>query len=111
MAALTVNVLAPVASSRPAQAQRPRAASQPARLVSFSGLSKHQLGGFTGQTLSATVEARVAAPVSRGQRVVVSMAKKSVGDLTKADLDGKVVLVCLLTRSLERYLPPNALLS
>jgi phosphoglycerate kinase len=29
----------------------------------------------------------------KGSRVVATMAKKSVGDLTKADLEGKVVFV------------------
>ncbi|KAI7841103.1 hypothetical protein COHA_005328 [Chlorella ohadii] len=45
------------------------------------------------QSLKAAVAQRVAAPQGAGSRAVVAMAKKSVGDLSKADLEGKVVFV------------------
>ncbi|PRW58139.1 phosphoglycerate kinase isoform A [Chlorella sorokiniana] len=45
------------------------------------------------QSLKAAVAQRVAAPQGAGSRVVATMAKKSVGDLSKADLEGKVVFV------------------
>jgi phosphoglycerate kinase len=44
-------------------------------------------------SLSASVAAQVSNVKGAGSRVVATMAKKSVGDLSKADLEGKVVFV------------------
>lgn len=51
-----------------------------------------RMGAFSAQV--ATTSVRVSLRASRASRVVVeAAAKKSVGDLTKADLEGKRVLV------------------
>ena len=63
------------------------------RLMAFQGLAAPKLALSSAPTLHAMVSARVSAPMGRRQRLVVQMAKKSVGDLTKSDLEGKTVLV------------------
>lgn len=62
-------------------------------LKAFNGLATHQLSRPTAKTFHAIVAARVNGTAGRRQRLVVQMAKKSVGDLTKSDLEGKTVLV------------------
>ncbi|KAL9322016.1 hypothetical protein ACSQ67_010069 [Phaseolus vulgaris] len=75
------------------------AASSSSRVQLSSSLRVRPLTrrlGFTAADplLAANVAARVAAvKVGRGRRGVVSMAKKSVGDLSAADLKGKKVFV------------------
>lgn len=93
MAAQTINVSICPTAARASRPVRARAAAQPARLTGYTGLSKHNLGVAPSECLRTIVASRVAAPASRGQRIVATMAKKSVGDLTKADLEGKRVLV------------------
>lgn len=93
MAAQTINVGVCPTAARATRPVRARAAAQPARLIGYTGLSKHSLGVAPSECLRTTVASRVAAPASRGQRIVATMAKKSVGDLSKADLEGKKVLV------------------
>jgi hypothetical protein len=63
------------------------------RLVAFNGLAAQKLASSSAPSLKAIVAARVSVPMGRRQRLVVQMAKKSVGDLTKSDLEGKTVLV------------------
>lgn len=63
------------------------------RLMAFSGLATHQISRPSTQSLHSIVASRVNGPTSRRSRLVVQMAKKSVGDLTKDDLEGKTVLV------------------
>lgn len=93
MAAQTVNVSVSLRAARSSTPAPARVAAKPARLIGYSGLSKHSLGAAPAVSFGATVAARIAAPVTRGQRIVATMAKKSVGDLKKADLEGKRVLV------------------
>ncbi|PSC75820.1 phosphoglycerate kinase isoform B [Micractinium conductrix] len=73
-------VAAPVAAQR--RAQRAQATAAPA-----GRLAQKQA------TFGQAVAARVQSVKGAGSRVVATMAKKSVGDLSKADLEGKVVFV------------------
>eukprot|EP00884_Botryococcus_braunii_P003550 jgi/Botrbrau1/13196/Bobra.0351s0009.1 len=93
MAAQTLNVSVSLSAARSSKPAPARVAAKPARLIGYTGLSKHSLGAAPAASFGAAVAARIAAPVTRGQRIVATMAKKSVGDLTKADLEGKRVLV------------------
>jgi hypothetical protein len=70
-----------------------RSARPMPRLMAFHGLATHQLGRPAVQSLHAIVASRLNSTAGRRQRLVVQMAKKSVGDLTKSDLEGKTVLV------------------
>ena len=63
------------------------------RLMAFNGLATHQISRPSTQSLHSIVAARVNGQTGRRSRLVVQMAKKSVGDLTKNDLEGKTVLV------------------
>jgi len=73
------------------RAQQARPAVRPACTA------RQQLARVGGPGLAALqrgLQTSRAAPCSRGRRAVVTeAAKKSVGDLSKADLEGKVVLV------------------
>ncbi|KAI3433858.1 hypothetical protein D9Q98_003661 [Chlorella vulgaris] len=86
MASTIAACAAPVAAARIVagrRAQAPRAA-----LTGAPRLAKKEA------TFSGKVAERVAAvKTTRASRTVATMAKKSVGDLTKADLEGKVVFV------------------
>lgn len=66
------------------------------RIVAFQGMAPQKLAAFGTKTASISLTRIVAQQMStraRGSRLVVTMAKRSVGDLKKADLEGKVVLV------------------
>lgn len=93
MAAQTLNANVSLSAARASKPAPARLAAKPARLIGYTGLSKHSLGAAPAVSFGAAVAARIAAPVTKGQRIVATMAKKSVGDLTKADLEGKKVLV------------------
>ncbi|KAK9918882.1 hypothetical protein WJX75_007787 [Coccomyxa subellipsoidea] len=70
-----------------------RAARPMPRLMAFNGLATHQISRPSTKSLHSIVAARVNGVSGRRSRLVVQMAKKSVGDLTKSDLEGKTVLV------------------
>eukprot|EP00873_Tetraselmis_striata_P002387 jgi/Tetstr1/422651/TSEL_013456.t1 len=78
--------------SRPAS--RARAVATPVR-AGFAGLARAERLGLSlqAQTFGATVSARVGRRSAAAARAVVTMAKKSVGDLSKAELEGKVVFM------------------
>ena len=69
-------------------------AAAPARLACFNGLvsSRSAVKGLFVEETAITATA-AALPAGRGTRSVTCMAKKSVADLGKADLNGKRVLV------------------
>ena len=72
-----------------------RSAAPMPRLMAFNGLAAQKLALSAPISFKSLVSARVSAPAARRHRMVVQMAKKSVGDLTKGDLEGKTVLVRL----------------
>lgn len=77
-------------------AGRARAAPAPARVAGFAGLSRANRLGLaleTRTTFGASVAVRMPRKSAAAARSVVVMAKKSVGDLSKADLEGKVVFM------------------
>ena len=88
MATLAMNsVVAPRMAVRAA----PRKAA-PARLgASFTGLvsSKGAVRGLFADETPAIAAAAAAFPARRGARAVVCMAKRSVSNLSRADLEGK----------------------
>ncbi|KAL4514662.1 hypothetical protein Ndes2526B_g03994 [Nannochloris sp. 'desiccata'] len=57
------------------------------------GIAKGSLFAKTERSFAQAVAGRVATVQGKGSRIVATMAKKSVGDLSKADLEGKVVFV------------------
>ena len=83
------NVRAPVAQLRSSQS----CARAMPRISNFQGLRQSAFLGGSCQGICSTVSARFTAPSVRGSRLVVEAVKKSVGDLSKADLEGKTVLV------------------
>jgi hypothetical protein len=85
-----------LSASRAPRSAPARVAAKSARVIGYTGLSKHTLGAAPEVSFGAVVATRVGAPVARGQRIVARMAKKSIGDLSKADLEGKRVLVSTL---------------
>lgn len=89
---MSMRAQAPVANCA---RQSLRCAAPMPRLMAFSGLAAQKLALSSPISLKSLVAARVSAPAARRHRMVVQMAKKSVGDLTKGDLEGKTVLVRL----------------
>lgn len=73
--------------------QAMRTARPMPRLMAFNGLGTHKLSRPSAKSLHSVVAARVNGVTGRSSRLIVQMAKKSVGDLTKSDLEGKTVLV------------------
>lgn len=107
MAAITVSLngvvlptAAPINSARASRASVRNAAVKAAGLRSYTGLvagrkdvQKVSSNIFNLEhDLASTVSAQISTS-GKGTRAVVCMAKKSVGDLTEADLKGKKVLV------------------
>ncbi len=93
--------------------QAMRSARPMPRLMAFNGLATHQISRPSTQSLHAFVAARVNGVSGRRSRLVVQMAKKSVGDLTKSDLEGKTVLVriCRPCNALIRGLSASYVIS
>ncbi|KAL4437111.1 hypothetical protein ABPG75_004250 [Micractinium tetrahymenae] len=83
------SVTAAAVRAAPAGVVAPRRAAQRA----VAAPAPAALKAAKKQTFSGSVAARVQSVKGAGSRVVTTMAKKSVGDLTKADLEGKVVFV------------------
>lgn len=85
---MTMRAQAPVAvSARPVRSSR----SAP-RMMSIS-TQMGQMARVSGTPLQTLTAARMITGMRRRQMLLVEAAKKSVGDLQKADLEGKRVLV------------------
>jgi len=56
-------------------------------------MASPRLSSFAGKDVASAASVRISQRASRVSRVVVEAVKKSVGDLKKADLEGKRVLV------------------
>lgn len=84
-----------------------RAARAP-RVQAFTGMKVAKtacLGSKAAPSLSGKVSAAVRRASGKGSRMVVTMAKKSVSDLGKAELEGKTVFVrCDLNVPLDKDL-------
>lgn len=92
MSAMMINMRAQAPAAAGVK-QVMRAARPMPRLMAFNGLATHQISRPSTKSLHSIVAARVNGVSGRRSRLVVQMAKKSVGDLTKSDLEGKTVLV------------------
>jgi len=77
-------------ASKAGTASVARQSNSSTRVMAFAAPSSRMTPA--GQSLSKSVAARVSSVkrTSGASRVVSTMAKKSVGDLSKADLEGKV---------------------
>lgn len=85
---MTMRASAPVAvSARPVRSTRPAP-----RLMSIS-TQMGQMARVSGTPLRTMTSARMSISLRRRHMLIVEAAKKSVGDLQKADLEGKRVLV------------------
>nr|AKP17751.1 phosphoglycerate kinase [Auxenochlorella pyrenoidosa] len=74
--------------------QAPVAASTRSRNAPrVAAFAKPALRSTSVKDLKTAVAARVSLVKGKGQRIVATMAKKSVGDLSKAELEGKTVFV------------------
>ena len=99
MSSIVARVAAPASTGSVARsASRTRAAAVAPRAVAFNGLSTSTRAGLpmkANATFGKSVAARVGKASGKATRSVVVMAakKKSVGDLTKADLEGQVVFM------------------
>ncbi len=78
----------PLATSQPLRAPRIVARQQQRSLV-----GREQSSLFGSVSLKAFTQAPVLRPAKLSSRLLVEAAKKSVGDLGKQDLEGKVVFV------------------
>ena len=80
--------LGPMAGSQPLRAPRIVAQRQQQALV-----GREQTSFFGASSLKAFTQPPVLRPAKLSSRLLVEAAKKSVGDLGKQDLEGKVVFV------------------
>ncbi|KAK9832911.1 hypothetical protein WJX74_001597 [Apatococcus lobatus] len=78
----------PLAASQPLRAPRVVAQRQPQALV-----GREQTSFFGATSLKAFTQSPALRPAKFSSRLLVEAAKKSVGDLGKQDLEGKVVFV------------------
>lgn len=85
---MTMRAQAPVAVSA-----RPFRSSRPAPRVMSIATQMGQMARVSGTPLQKMTSARMNIGTRRRHMLVVEAAKKSVGDLQKADLEGKRVLV------------------
>ena len=85
---MTMRAQAPVAVSA-----RPVRSSRPAPRVMSIATQMGQMARVSGTPLQKMTSARMNIGTRRRHMLVVEAAKKSVGDLQKADLEGKRVLV------------------
>jgi len=92
---MSLNVRAPVALG----AVQMRGARPAPRLMAINGLGT-QLSRASGKSLRSMTAARLSMPANRRHSLIVEATKKSVGDLSKADLEGKRVLVSSKTEHL-----------
>ena len=85
---MTMRAQAPVAVSA-----RPVRSSRPAPRAMSIATQMGQMARVSGTPLQKMTSARMSIGTRRRHMLVVEAAKKSVGDLQKADLEGKRVLV------------------
>ena len=85
---MTMRAQAPVAVSA-----RPVRSSRPAPRAMAIATQMGQMARVSGTPLQKMTSARMSIGTRRRHMLVVEAAKKSVGDLQKADLEGKRVLV------------------